>query len=1085
MLRTFRVSLLVAATGAIAVWGGVGTVSGLAALLAAQEEKKPAAESPAQSSPEALSIYTDAANYQNNGAFEVAVEEWTRFLDRFGTDPLAPKALHYLGVCQLQLKQYAKAAESFRQVVTKYPDFEQMEETCLNLGWCYYSLATAGDAAQYPLAAETFGKLAADHPKGKHVEQALFFEAESHYAVGKRKEAALAYGKLVTGFPESKLRSDALYALGVTLEELAEWAQASKAYDMFLEGYPTDELVTEVQMRKAETVLQQGDVALAGEMFAAVAGVDGFAAADHALLRQAYCATRLEKFPQAAALYVSLTERFPQSAEVPEATLAAGRCYYRAEQYDQAAVWLDKVVAAEGERAVEAAHWLCRIHLRAKHPDQALALCDKIMPQAGASPFAANVQLDRADALYEIEGRQADALHEYLEVYKTHPEHEVAALALYNAAFAALELKQYDQALELATQFQQVFAEHVLAPDARYIVAECQIQKKDYTQAATLYRALIDDTAEHPDKSLWQIRLALVSYLQQDYQAVIDLLLPLAPQLTSPDQKAEACYLIGLSHFQLDQFHEAADQLQAAMAASATWRQADETLLYLARTQSKLEQTEQALATLEALLQAHPATALADQVYYQLGECRYATDRFAEAIAAYGQVVEQFPQSTYVPYALYGQGWAALKAGQYDVAVAGFTALIDQHPDHPLRSDALLARGMSLRQQQKYAEAIADIDQFLTASPQSAQRADALYERGLAESAQGEFAKAAQTLTTLLTEQPDYAGADNVLYELGWAYRSQPDDAAAVQAFATLAAQHPASPLAAEANFHVAEDHYGKKQYAEAVQAYTRAAQANNPALSEKIHYKLGWTHYQLQQYPESLEQFQAQLDAHPQGNLASDAWFMKGECLFRMRNYEQALPALVEAAKLEASSPQIAVLRQLHAGQAALQLQKYPESIALLDALITQFPDSNYLAEAYCERGRAHQQLDQLEQAVADYKQAAERSRGAAGARAQFMLGELQFQQKQFDDAIKDFQRVMFRYGTEQVPPDVQTWQAKAGYEAGRCCEVLIESAATPADRTARIADAKKFYRYVVETHPDNGLAAEARKRLDALAQL
>ncbi len=58
-------------------------------------------------------------------------------------------------------------------MIAKYPKFEQLEDTYLNLGWCRYSLATAGDASQYPLAVETFSKLAADYPKGKYVEQAL------------------------------------------------------------------------------------------------------------------------------------------------------------------------------------------------------------------------------------------------------------------------------------------------------------------------------------------------------------------------------------------------------------------------------------------------------------------------------------------------------------------------------------------------------------------------------------------------------------------------------------------------------------------------------------------------------------------------------------------------------------------------------------------------------------------------------------------------------------------------------------------------------------------------------------------------
>ncbi len=639
--------------------------------------------------------------------------------------------------------------------------------------------------------------------------------------------------------------------------------------------------------------------------------------------------------------------------------------------------------------------------------------------------------------------------------------------------------------MDLAGQFLKRFADNALAPDARYIVAECQIQKKDYAAAESLYRALIEGSPAHPDKGLWQVRLGLVAYLQKNYQAVIETLTPVAPQLASPDQKAEALYLIGLSHYQLGQFNEAATQLQAATTASSAWRQADETLLYLARAQHKLGQVPQALATLNTLLQSYPATDLTDQVYYHLGEYRYAVDQYPEAIVAYDEVIQKYPQSTYIPFALYGKGWANLKSGQYEPATASFTTLIDQHTQHPLRTDAFLARGMCSRQQQKYAEAVADIDQYLAANPQATQRADALYERGLAEASLGDFPKAAATLTSLLTEQPDYPGGDKVLYELGWAYRSQPDEAAAVKAFATLAQKYPASPLAAEANFHVGEDYYAKKQYAEAAKAYQQAAQANNLALSEKVNYKLGWALYQLQQYPQSLEQFSAQLQAHADGPLASDACFMKGECLFRMKDYEKALPALVEAMAREASSPQIAVLRQMHAGQAALQLNKCPESIAFLDVVVEKFPDSNYLAEAYFERGRAKQKLNQLEQAVADFKQAAERSRDAVGARAQFMVGEVGFQQKQYEEAIKDFQRVMFRYGADQAPPDVKNWQAKAGYEAGRCSEVLLESAASPSERAVRIADAKKFYRYVVETHPENEMAAEAKKRLDVLAKL
>src|SRR5258707_617011 len=70
-------------------------------------------KSPAVSSEEARKSFADAATLQNNNAYDVAVEEWEKFLKNYAKDPLAPKAQHYLGVCQLQLKQYDKAAAAF------------------------------------------------------------------------------------------------------------------------------------------------------------------------------------------------------------------------------------------------------------------------------------------------------------------------------------------------------------------------------------------------------------------------------------------------------------------------------------------------------------------------------------------------------------------------------------------------------------------------------------------------------------------------------------------------------------------------------------------------------------------------------------------------------------------------------------------------------------------------------------------------------------------------------------------------------------------------------------------------------------
>ena len=839
-------------------------------------------------------------------------------------------------------------------------------------------------------------------------------------------------------------------------------------------------------MRKAETTLQLGDVATAEKMFAEAAAKEGFTSADHALFRQAFCAARQEKFAEAGQLYRSLIERFPESTYVANSKMAAGRAYYRAGQLDDAAKCMDEVIEGNGTDQAEAAHWRSRIHLRSGQAAAAVALIERALPGAGESAFLANLKLDHADALFEQSERRGEALEEYLAVFAAHPQHEVASQALYNGAFAALDLKQLDQAISLCNQFRQAFTEDALLPDIAYLEAESHLQKKDYGKAQAIYSDLIKQHADRDDVDVWRVRHGLCLYLQKEYQAVIESLSPIQKDLKAPSAKAEASYWIGASQFALNKFDEAKASLQASLSTDPKSARADEALLCLARTQLKLKEADAARKSIESLQTEFPNSSVIDQAWYQLGEIDYAKGDFSQAVTAYEQVITKWPQSDYVAYSLYGKGWGLLKLTQYAPAAEAFTALIDGHSNHRLFADACFARGMCRRQTGQLDEALNDIDRFLKSEPTAPQRADALYEKGLAEVAAKKYPAAVKTFEGLLQDQPQNANADRVLYELAWAYSSSGDAVGAAATFSKLAEQHPDSSLASEASFHVGEDAYNNKDYAKAVAGYTKAKkQRDNEALAEKVDYKLGWSYYQLKQYDKSLEQFVSQIDSFPGGALAADGLFMKGECLFKLKKYEEALSVFLAASKNEASSPLIDVLTALHGGQAAGQLEKWEQSLELLQPIPEKHPDSPYLAEARYETGRAKQKLGRLDEALQDYRWAADRSRSAVGARSQFMAGEIHFGKKQYDDAIKDFQRVMFRYGDENVSEDIRNWQAKAGYEAGRCNEVRISSAKNPTERVQRIADAKKMYSYVVEQHANHELAAEAAKRLEALKKL
>jgi TolA-binding protein len=352
------------------------------------------------------------------------------------------------------------------------------------------------------------------------------------------------------------------------------------------------------------------------------------------------------------------------------------------------------------------------------------------------------------------------------------------------------------------------------------------------------------------------------------------------------------------------------------------------------------------------------------------------------------------------------------------------------------------------------------------------------------------FDAAAQTFETLLEDDPKYAAMDKVLYELAWAYKSQEKPAEALSNFAKLAADYPQSPLAGEALFHVGEDRYQNAKYQEAASSYAQSKQAAGKSeLGEKATYKLGWSHYQLKQYDEALEQFTEQVETYPESSLVADGMFMRAECLFKLENFQEALPVFTAAqqalAANENASPDIKVLLLLHGGQSAAQLKQWDESLAFLESIPADFPTSTYVPEALYEIAWVKQNQGKPDEALTLYEQAATKSRGDVGARSRFMLGELYFTDKKYDKAIPEFQRAMFGFGGDNAPAEVKKWQAKSGYEAGRCAEVQIAETTDPAARAKLIANAKEFYNYVVQKHPQDPLAAEAQKRLEVLATL
>jgi TolA-binding protein len=986
----------------------------------------------------------------------------------------------------LQLKNYAAAADAFEALIRKYPKSEMLEESLFDLGTCQYALARRGEAKRYVEAAKSFGALLEKFPGSKHGEESLFYRGEALYAADQKAEAAKVYGQLVKQFANSKWRGEALYAWGVAEEELGNSREATQRYEEYLREFGQLPTAGDVKLRLAEMVLKGGDAGRAAQLFGELAADTKNPAAERAALRQAFCFVKLEKDVDAAAAFARAATQFPSSKSAAEATISAGRLYYRAGKLDDAKAWLEKSARLDNPASAEAAHWLCRVLLKAGNAKQAAAIAAEKLATQREAPFAANLQLDRADALYEIPEQRPESLGLYAQFVKERPQHDLAPQALYGAAFTALRLAKYDEGLGYAQQFLKAYAKSDLVLDVQYVAAECNMQLKKYDAAQALYRELVLQHPKHADVDVWRVRQGLAAYLNKNYQAVISALSPVAKDLKSADGRAEANFLLGASYFFENKFGEAKLALAESARNSAKWRQADETLLLLARAEAKAGDGAAARADMRRLIKEHPQSKLLDEAYYRLGEVEAEAGELPAAIGDYEMVATKFAESPFAPFALQAKGWAEYKNKDFAKGVESFGTFLRKYGQHKLATDASYGRALCRRQAGDLAGAVADLDVVLKSNPEEGRRADVLFEKGLAQIALKDLPSAVTTLQEFVTTNSKHASADQALYEIGWALKSQDKHDAAAKFFEQLGQRHAGSPLAAEAWFHVGEDRYDQKDYAAAKQAYGKARAAKpSGELAEKAVYKLAWAEYQTSNYDKAQQYFAEQGKAFPRGALAADARFMQAECLFRQEKYAEAVEAYQAALQSKPSSPTAVAMLLLHAGQAAAQLKKWENSAALLTQLTVSQPDSPLSAEANYELGWAKQNLNQADEALEYYDVAATKSKGNVGARARFMRGELFFAAKKYDEASKEFQRAMYGYGGDEASADVKNWQAKSGYEAGRCAEVQITTARDAAAKQKLIADAERYYRFVVDRHPEHELAEISKKRLTALGKL
>lgn len=1076
---------------------------GLGVLQSGNATAQKAADVKAPPADKAMADYADAANFQTGGALDLAIDAWRRFLADHPDHAMAAQAAHYLGVCFMQKENpvYGAAAEAFQQAL-KNREYDLREESLANLGWCLYASAGQGEnrnETRLKQSIQAFEQLQKENAKGKFLDRAYFYSGEAAYGLGDARRAIDFYDKLLSmaDAKSSPLRCDALYARGVAQEELKQFDAALVSYRQLLGSCERAELLSEVRLRVGDLQIMRKEYADAAESFAEA--YDSTQSPDdrsYALFRQAFALVQADRPQDAAAKYEQLIGEFPDSPFAGSALLASAQSSYRGGDIDGAAERFRSVLLQKNlEAATEAAHWLARIEITRGQPAEAASIVRQQLDRGVEGNFAMDLRLDLAEALSMDPDQIAESQTLFLDAYRDSPDNPLAPRALYNAAFSSLQLNQPEQAIELAAEFVSKFPEDTLVPDVRFIAAESQLMANRPEDASSTYQQLLSSTSrDNPQRPLWLLRCGATSNAAGRFEATIDQLTAELNLFQQPSQKAEAYMLIGQAQLRGGQPEAAIKSLAACRAADPDWHRRAEALLLEGQAQLTSNKASAAEASWKAVIASNPTTPIANQARYKLAQLASATEQFESAVNYYDEILRSDNGASLIPYAQYGKGWALMQVKQFAPALEALEPVL-QDNNHPLRGDALLARGITLRNLNQFDAAKVDLEQYLDLPPSGTNLGHALYELALIDQTAKQPGRAAEKLTRLVREVPDYTSMDKVLYELGWSLQESGNAGEAIKYFTDLITRFPNASLVPDAAYFIGLQHYNNEDWPLAASQFQIAARlAQENGLSEKSLYRLGWSEFKDENFEAAEKAFSDQAARHGDGTLAMDALMMIGQCRFKRADYPPALEAFQaareqirsrdETAKTlpDVEERRVRELVFLHGGQCAAQLKSWKPAIGWYDELRERFPSTEYLEQVFYETGFAYQQIEDDANALKFLQEVADNYRNELAARARFMMGEIYFGNREFDLAIPEFQRVMFGFGADKAPDSIKNWQAKSGFEAGRCGELLLEAARTPESRQKAVKIARNFYDYVLQMHPNHELAAKSRDRIEAL---
>ncbi|HEV3164192.1 MAG TPA: tetratricopeptide repeat protein, partial [Isosphaeraceae bacterium] len=568
-------------------------------------------------------------------------------------------------------------------------------------------------------------------------------------------------------------------------------------------------------------------------------------------------------------------------------------------------------------------------------------------------------------------GNYKEARKHFEEFLKVAPDHHNAPTAVYRVGETAYMLGDLPAVRKALETYTSNYPNHRYLETAWTYLGDVCFQLKDYAKARLAYQQALSSFPEGrlADRSRYGLGRTLAA------QGEAEEALRIFADLVDRDVKdwAERARLetaqVQVNYGKHADAVRTFEQLEQAAPKSPL---IPEARLRRAQSLARIGRHEEAEALLRSLM-ADASPGLAVPAAEALGALLLERGRPAEARAVLDEALKRFQGSPMTPALLFRSAEAAQKEGRADLARARYLKVVELAPEDTWADDSLVRAAALALEAREFAAARSQANALATRYPSSTLVPEAHLIEARAVLGQGQARVAITLLNHLLSEEkPSAETAQTARYYLGQAYRADGQVDKASEILESLA-KTPAAPVATDAQFLVGEGHFHAGRFKEAIAPLEKYL-AGKPR-GEVADHALA--------YLAAARQELGQLDAAVATLDRLAAQFPKSKTLppTRLRLAEAALAAkqLDRAAKwfqqgAETDDPKLKVRALSGLGWTLLQDGKPAEAAAAFETRLAAAADDPLAPQDSLARGRALEEANQVEEALAAYAAVATR---------------------------------------------------------------------------------------------------------------